>query len=82
MIESCHWYARPIVYVVSTLFPSVFATEYRLFEELALLTSRGDYSAKVTFLEDFHRYSLSCFRRMLALRVSIGRLSRFSKLLA
>ena len=80
LIYSTPWPRRHLLWIVLTLNPDVFRQDFKIIDRLGKLETRREFSQELVMLEHYHRYELPKWRRMLSIRMSIGKLSRFSKL--
>ena len=81
LFTTVHWYSRPIVRLILTLYPSIFSEEFRHLERLKTTNNRHQFISEMMYLEDHNKQQLPHWRKALGLRISIGELSKMSILL-
>ena len=79
--KSTRIHIRPMLLILVALRPKIFEQDFEYLEPLKKATSRQEFRAELGCLDSYYRFGLPLWRRKLGLRLSIGRLSRFSRLL-
>ena len=81
LLKTTRWYARPILSVMVTFFPSLLAEDFKQLERLRRVRTRHEYTPEMMSLDWYHRNELPLWRRALGLRSSIRNLAQMSVLL-
>ena len=80
LLRSCRFSVRPIAAVLLLLSPKVFSDDLEHLEQLGKTESNRDYAAELGSLEYFNQYELGIWRKLLGIRVSVGKLGRHARL--
>ena len=81
LLKTTRWYARPILRVMVTFFPSLLSEDFKQLERLRRVRTRHEYTSEMMSLDRYHRNELPLWRRALGLRSSIRNLAQMSVLL-
>ena len=80
LLSSCRFYVRPFAAVLLLLSPKVFDGDLELLEQLGKTESNRDYASELGSLEYFNQYQLGIWRKLLGIRISVGKLGSHARL--
>ncbi len=81
ILQGVHAMRRPIFRLLIFFHPDLLCMEHEYLASLRSVRSRRQFALELAGLGDFNRYSLSVWRVVFGLRLSVGRLMKLRELL-